>query len=156
MLSDFQNSRRAGLSHHTILFYQRCLGKAIGIELTAKGINDFLASLNCGNGKFAYYRAIRAFCNWPVRNDYLKDNPLKKVDPPKPIKPILPSLTNEQVNYWGSLLPKMVLVIIFGIWNQEVFRICFLNLPRKQDYLVIHTALEEDPPVTYIVKDYLL
>jgi integrase/recombinase XerD len=56
--------------------------------------------LKCNaGGKLAYFRAIRAFVNWLVRNDYLKDNPLKKVDAPKPPKPILPSLTVEQVSY---------------------------------------------------------
>jgi len=99
MLQEFLNSRRQGLSTHTLLFYQRCLSKAIGIELTAQGINSFLSSLSCGNGKFAYFRAIRAFVNWLIRNDYLEDNPLKRVDPPKPSKQILPSLTTEQVNH---------------------------------------------------------
>ena len=99
MLSDFLNSRRQGISNHTLIFYQRCLSKAIGIELTAEGINNFLSSLSCGNGKFTYFRAIRASVNWLIRNDYIKDNPLKRVDPPKPGKPILPSLTKEQVQY---------------------------------------------------------
>ena len=99
MLSAFLDSRRQGLSKHTRLFYHRCLSKAIGIKLTGQGINSFLSSLTCGNGKFAYFRAIRAFVNWLIRNDYIKDNPLKRVDPPKPSKQILPSLTTEQVNY---------------------------------------------------------
>jgi len=99
MLSDFLSSRRQGLSKHTLLFYQRCLSKAIEIELTAQGINSFLSSLAYGNGKFAYFRAIRAFVNWLIRNDYIKDNPLKRVVPPKPSKQILPSLTTEQVNH---------------------------------------------------------
>ena len=32
---------------NTLLFYQRCLSKAIGIELTPKGTNCFLDSLTC-------------------------------------------------------------------------------------------------------------
>jgi len=99
MLSAFLSSRRPGLSQHTLLFYQRCLEKAIGIELTGKGINEFLSSLNCDNGKHGYYRAIRALCNWLVKNDYLIDNPLHKIDPPILTKRMLPSLTTEQVNY---------------------------------------------------------
>jgi site-specific recombinase XerD len=50
-------------------------------------------------GKHAYYRAIRAFLNWLVRIDHIKDNPIMKIDPPKPAKPILPSLSIEQVKY---------------------------------------------------------
>ena len=37
--------------------------------------------------------------NWLIRNDYLNDNPIKRVDAPKPRKPILPSLSAEQVRY---------------------------------------------------------
>ncbi len=40
MLTDFLNSRRQGLSGHTLLFYQRCLSKAIGIELNTQETND--------------------------------------------------------------------------------------------------------------------
>jgi integrase len=78
-----------------------CLSPFVrSFEISSEGINRFLATLNCNaGGKLAYYRAIRAFCNWLVRNDYLEDSPLRKVDPPKPAKPILPSLTRGQVDY---------------------------------------------------------
>jgi len=62
-------------------------------------INLYLSELTCRNGKNAYYRAIRAFCNWLYRQGYIKDNPITKVDPPKMTKIILPSLTSEQVAY---------------------------------------------------------
>jgi len=63
MLDTFLASRRQGMSNHTLLFYQRCLSKAIGIELSPQGVSSFLASLECGNAKHAYYRCLRAFCN---------------------------------------------------------------------------------------------
>ena len=97
MLSDFLNSRRQGLSKHTLLFYQRCLGKAIGIELTAAGVNNFLSSLTCGNGKFAYYRAIRALCIWLHRNGHIEENPMTLVDRPHVAKKLLPSITEQQL-----------------------------------------------------------
>ena len=101
LLNQFLESRRQGISPHTITFYKQCITPLVeNYELTPDGINKFLANLKCNaGGKLAYFRAIRAFCNWLIRNDYLKDNPLKKVDPPKPAKPILPSLTIEQVSY---------------------------------------------------------
>ncbi|MFC1995750.1 tyrosine-type recombinase/integrase [Chloroflexota bacterium] len=101
LLYKFLKSRGQGISPHTILFYKRCLRRLIAsYELTSEGINTFLTNLSCNNGgELAYYRAIRAFCNWLVRSDYIKDNPIKKVDPPKPGKPLLPSLTAKQVNY---------------------------------------------------------
>lgn len=101
LLNQFLKSRRQGISPHTIEFYRQCITPLIeNYALTSDGINRFLANLNCNaGGKLAYFRAIRAFCNWLVRNDYRKDNPLRKVDAPKPPKPILPSLTEEQVQY---------------------------------------------------------
>jgi len=68
-------------------------------KLTYTDINCFLSNLNCHNGKNAYYRAIRAFCNWLFRQGYIKDNPISKIDAPKMTKTILPSLTREQVEY---------------------------------------------------------
>ena len=40
ILSTFLASRRQGISKYTILFYQRCLNRATGIELTPEGVND--------------------------------------------------------------------------------------------------------------------
>ena len=73
LLNIFLESRRRGNSAHTILYYQRYLARfIINYELTPEGINTFLTNLDCNaGGKFAYYRAIRALCNWLFRNDYL-------------------------------------------------------------------------------------
>ncbi len=101
LLYKFLKSRRQGISHHTIAFYRRCITPLLeNYTLTPDGINKLLINLNCNaGGKLAYFRAIRAFCNWLVRNDYLKDSPIRKVDAPRPPKAILPSLTMEQVQY---------------------------------------------------------
>ena len=97
MLSAFLSSRRQGISNHTLLFYQRCLSKAIGIELTSEGISTFLSSLSCGNARHGYFRAIRALCNWLYRQNQLQDNAIQLVDAPKIAKKLLPSVTSEQV-----------------------------------------------------------
>ena len=97
-LSTFITSRRQGISKHTLSFYQMCLSKAIGMELTPQGINSFLSNLRCGNGKHSYFRAIRALCNWLEREGYLKDNPIRRVDTPKMAKKMLPSITPEQLD----------------------------------------------------------
>jgi site-specific recombinase XerD len=98
LLSDFLNSRRQGISPRTLEFYEACLRPfVVNYELTPTDINSFLANLNCHNGKNAYYRAIRAFCNWLYRQGHMKDNPIKRVDTPKMTKVLLPSLTQEQV-----------------------------------------------------------
>jgi len=129
MLSDFLNSRRQGLSEHTLLFYQRCLGKAIGTELTTEGINNFLSSLTCGNGRFAYFRAIRALCTWLHRSGRIEENPMKLVDRPYVAKKLLPSITEEQVqlllNAAENLRDRCIIAVLFdsGLRLSEVCNI---------------------------------
>jgi len=99
-LSEFLNSRRQGTSPRTLEFYEACLRPFVAnYDLTPPEINLFLANLNCHNGKNAYYRAIRAFCNWLYRQGYIEENPIFRVDPPKMTKILLPSLTHQQVEY---------------------------------------------------------
>jgi len=136
-LKKFLNSRRQGISPHTILFYKRCLSRFLGsTDLNPQGINSFLSNLPCNaGGKLAYYRAIRVFCNWLERNGYLQDNPIKKVDPPKATKPILPSLTLEQVEYLieqvNSIRDKAIISLLAdsGMRLHELARIkdCDIN-----------------------------
>jgi len=95
LITEFLSSRSQGTSKHTIAFYQRCLSKAIGAELSPQGINSFLDSLSCGNAKHSYYRAIRAFRNWLEREGY--SNPIKRVDAPKVQRKLLPSVSTEQL-----------------------------------------------------------
>ena len=100
LLNEFLNSRRQGISPRTTEFYEACLKPFVnGYDLTPSDINSFLATLSCNNGRNAYYRAIRAFCNWLYRQGYIDENPITRVDPPKMTKVILPSLTPEQVDY---------------------------------------------------------
>jgi len=100
LLTKFLHSRREGLSPRTLEFYCDCLTPFVNCyEITSEGINSFLSNLTCGNAKLNYYRAITVFVHWLIRKDYLKGNPLARVDKPKPAKRILPSLTAEQVNY---------------------------------------------------------
>ncbi len=71
MVEDFLASRREGISHRTLEFYRDILRKFVGHPLTPQGINEYLHSLNCGNGKHAHYRTLRALCNWMFRQGYL-------------------------------------------------------------------------------------
>jgi len=94
-------SRRQGLSPNTIGFYKSCLKPLVdNYQLTPESITRFLSDLKCSPGaKLSYFRAIRAFVNWLLRNDYLRESPIKRVDPPKPRLRVLPSLTNEEIGY---------------------------------------------------------
>ncbi|MFC1912605.1 tyrosine-type recombinase/integrase [Chloroflexota bacterium] len=134
ILSDFLVSRRQGLSTHTLIFYQRCLNKAIGIELTPEGINEFLSSLTCGNGKFAYYRAIRVLCNWLHRQGQFENNPINLVDSPHLAKKLLPAITEEQVllllNSTDNLRDRCIVSLLFdsGLRLSEVCAIKSRNI----------------------------
>ena len=75
LLSRFLDSRRQGISSRTIEFYKACLEPFVSnYSPTRDDINLFLSNLSCHNGKNAYYRAIRAFCNWLYRQGYIKQN----------------------------------------------------------------------------------
>ncbi len=65
--------------------------------LSAQGINEFLSSLPCKNGKYSYFRSLRVLCNWMVRNGIMTSNPISSVDPPKIQKRIPPSLSETEV-----------------------------------------------------------
>jgi site-specific recombinase XerD len=93
-------SRRQEAGKRTIELYRYLLTPFVNsYALTPSDINRFLSTRTCSNGKHAYYRALRAFCNWLYKQSYIADNPIEKVDPPKLKKVILPSLTDEQVEY---------------------------------------------------------
>jgi len=98
LLSNFIASRRQGISPRTVEFYKYCLSTFVNsYEITTDGINSFLADLKCGNAKLNYYRAITVFVHWLIRIGYLKENPLDRVDKPKPTKKILPRVTTIEV-----------------------------------------------------------
>jgi integrase/recombinase XerD len=117
LLTKFLESRRQGLSPHTITFYRRCITRPLDYPLTPEGINQFLHDLPCGNGKHSYYRAIRAFCNWLHRQGYFKDNPIRLVDSPSVAKKLLPAITEEQLQILlhkaDNLRDKCIVSLLF-------------------------------------------
>ena len=54
--------------------------------------------MTCGNGKFAYYRAIRVFYIWLYRNGHIENNPIQFVDSPHVARKLLPSITEPQID----------------------------------------------------------
>jgi len=68
------------------------------MELSTQGINEFLSSLPCKNGKHSYFRTLRVLCNWTVRNGIVALNPISSVDPPKIQKRIPPSLSQTELS----------------------------------------------------------
>ena len=96
-IDEFLASRPQNTSQNTFRYYQTCLYPAIEIELTPKGINSWLTSLDCGNAKLSYYRAIKALCNWLYKSKKITKNPIDLVDKPKTAKRILKAITQEEL-----------------------------------------------------------
>jgi site-specific recombinase XerD len=135
LFSRFLQSRRQGIAPRTLTFYRQCLTTFItSYPLTAEGINTFLCNLRCNaGGKLAYFRAIRVFIKWLVRNDYLSDNPLTKVDAAKPPRPILPSLSPEQVDYLIEYVDSLRDEAIISLFAESGMRLNELASVRASD-----------------------
>jgi site-specific recombinase XerD len=69
----------------------------IGKPVTAQAISAYLNSLSCDNGRLKFYSCLRALCNWLYLNDYLTDNPIKKVAKPRIKEKILPTIIKEHL-----------------------------------------------------------
>jgi site-specific recombinase XerD len=98
LLNEFITSRSSGTSPKTITLYHYALDRFIGYPLTPEGINSYLNSLSCQNGKHNYYRIIRTLCRWLYQNGRIADNPIGKVSPPRRQKKLLPAISKEQLD----------------------------------------------------------
>jgi integrase/recombinase XerC len=167
MLDAFLASRRQGMSKHTLLFYQRCLSKAISIELSPQGISLFLANLRCGNAKHSYFRAIRAFCNWSYKEGLVKDNPIDRVDTPIVAKKLLPSITIEQfsllIEATDNLRDKCIVSLLFdsGLRLSEIANIEVSNIDWNSNILSVVVKGNREakavftPKTATLLKTYL-
>ncbi len=96
-VDEFLGSRRQGLSIRTFEYYRDTLYPLIGTDLTPKGINAWLTSLNIGNAKLNYYQVTKIFCNWLYKSKKIAKNPMDFVDRPKTAIRILPTITINQL-----------------------------------------------------------
>jgi hypothetical protein len=76
-VDEFLASRRQGLSQRTLEYYRDILHQFIGTDLTPRGINDWLTSLNVGNAKLNYYQVVKIFCSWLQRSRKINRNPVE-------------------------------------------------------------------------------
>jgi len=97
LLGKFILSRPQGAIHRSIESYHYTLDSFIGYPITPEGINAYLASLRCHNGKAKFYSCLRALSRWLYRNDYISENVIEKVSPPKTQKRLLPAVSKEQL-----------------------------------------------------------
>jgi len=98
LLSRFISSRANGLSPRTITDYEWRLRLFVGYPLTPEGIKNFLDSLTCCNGKWNYFKSLRAIVNWLYRSGYLTTNPIELVESPKRQSKILSAISKEQLD----------------------------------------------------------
>ncbi len=116
-VDEFLASRRQGISQRTLEFYRDILYRLIGTELTAKGINAWLTSLNVGNAKLNYYQATKIFCNWLYKSKKINSNPADLVDRPKIKNVIPPAVTEDQLdillNATDNFRDKCILKLFF-------------------------------------------
>jgi len=97
LFTKFLESRPSGISPRSIEAYHYTLKGFIGKPVTSQVISAYLNSLSCDNGRLKFYSCLRALCNWLYLNDYLADNPIKKVAKPRTKEKILPAISKEQL-----------------------------------------------------------
>ena len=97
-VDEFLASRRQGLSIRTFEYYRDILYPFVGTDLTPKGINAWLTSLNVGNAKYNNYQVLKIFCNWLRRSKKIHSNPMELVDKPKRSIRIMPAITINQLS----------------------------------------------------------
>jgi len=98
LLEKFIISRPQGASQRSIESYHYTLDGFVGYPITSEGINSYLASLTCQNGKAKFYSCLRALSRWLYHNDYMPENVIEKVSPPKTQKKLLPAVSKEQLD----------------------------------------------------------
>ena len=97
LLEKFIVSRPQGISPRSIESYHYTIDNFVGYPITPEGINSYLASLTCKNGKAKFYSCLRALSRWLYNNDYIPENVIEKVSPPKTQKKLLPAVSKERL-----------------------------------------------------------
>jgi site-specific recombinase XerD len=62
-----------------------------------EGVNSYLKSLTCGNGKLKFYQTLKTLVLWLYRNGYTQDKIIDKVPAPKIQRKVLPAISREQL-----------------------------------------------------------
>ncbi len=93
----FLQSRPSGMSSKSLESYHYTLDRFIGYPITEERISQYPSSLACHNGKLKFCSCLRAVCNWLYNNNYITNNPIKKVPTPRTSKKLLSAITEEQL-----------------------------------------------------------
>lgn len=117
LLDKFIDSRPEGCSNMTIQFYLYMLKNFVGYPLAVEGVNSFLKSLTCGNGKARHHQALKTLFLWLYRGDIIQDKVIDKVPTPKTQKRIMPAVSKEQLevllNYCHCERDKVLIALLW-------------------------------------------
>ena len=98
LFNKFLQSRPSGISSRTVEAYHYTLGRFVGYPLTPEGINSYINSLSCRNGKLKFYSCLRALSRWLYHNGYIAENIIDKVAKPKTQGKLLSAIGKEQLD----------------------------------------------------------
>jgi site-specific recombinase XerD len=73
----------------------------VGYDLTPQGVNPYLKSLSCRNAKLRFYQSLKILFRWLLRDDYIPDNAMEKVSPPKTQKRLLAAISEGQLRVYS-------------------------------------------------------
>jgi integrase/recombinase XerC len=127
----FLKSREAiGVSPRTLEFYRERLSKFTQsndyLKASTQNIGKYLNTIPAnGNGlatRHASFRAIRAFYGW-LNTEYDIENPMVNLQAPILGKPILPSLTQEQVLKLIAEAPALRYKAIIALFTESGLRL---------------------------------
>ena len=93
----FIASRPEGCSKNTFQFYYYMLYPFIGYQLTVEGVNTYLKSLTCGNGKARVHQALKTLLLWLYRSGYTQEKIIDNIPVPRTQKKILPVISKQHL-----------------------------------------------------------
>jgi site-specific recombinase XerD len=134
LLDSFLLSRASGTDPKTVELYHFALDKFIGYPLTPEGINRYLDSLTCKNGKTNYYRCLKTLCRWLYRTDQLTTNPIEKVLPPRRQKRLLPAISKEQLDILANHAPTQRDKVVLNLLWYSGMRLSEAANVRAKDF----------------------
>jgi len=134
LLERFIASRPEGLSWKTIQFYRYTFTNFAGYPLTPEGVNSYLKSLTCGNAKLRFYQSLKILFRWLLRNNYISENAMEKVSPPKNQKKLLAAISKEQLSILlDNALTERDKAVINFLWHSGL-RVSEAARVRAQDF----------------------
>ena len=133
LLDAFLASRASGINAKTIKLYHYALDRFIGYVLSAEGINGYLNSLTCGNGKDNYFRCLRTLFRWLYQNDYISSNLIEKVSAPRKQKRLMPAIKEEQIDILLEHCDDRDKAIISLLWHSGM-RLSEAASVKAQDF----------------------